>query len=799
MLTDIRRALRSLLRTPGFFVVAVVTLALGIGATTSLFTAVDAVLLRSLPFPEPDRLVMLWVDGTKRGFARQDFSNPADIADFNAQMPGVEAAGGWTGWGPTLIEGDTPERLAGGSVTHGYFDALRPAFALGRGFTKEEDVPNGPRVVVVTHAFWQRVMHGAADAIGKPVRLDGEPWTVVGVLPPSFQAPLLPDRDVFRPLQGDPAARGGFYLQVLARLKPGASIAAVDAEMDAVEARLGTAYPDANKDLSGYVQPLHEAVAENVRLQLLVLLGATLLVLLIACANLANLLLARAASRSRELAVRSAIGAGRWRVARQLLAEGVVLAGAGTVFGVVLAAFGTRWIATALPDAAALGDVSLDLRALGFAALAALASAMLFGLAPVFAAGRQNLTVALREGDRGAAGGRRGTRFREALVVATFGLALALTAGAGVFLKSLDRLETLDPGFRPEGALTFTMRLPPSTYPDAAALRPVLARLREELGALPGVTQVGLTSTMPLGDNDTDTSVGLAGQPADAEPVRAWYSQASTGYLEALGVRLLAGRTISDEDTDTAPCRIVINEAFARTHFAGRDPLAQRIALNPKAEQPTWCDVGGVVGDVRFFGLDTPQTPAIYLPMARFAARSFFVVLRGAGDPGTLAAPARAAVARVDSNLAIADVQPMTLLVANSLRTPRLVATLAGAFALLALVLAAVGVYGVISYAVGQRTRELGVRAALGASRRELLAGVLKRGVALAGAGIALGAVLAVVLGRVVQGLLYEVKALDPIVLLGVAALLAGVALLACLAPALRASRVDPMRALRDE
>jgi predicted permease len=796
-MTALKRIFRSLARTPGFTIVAVLTLALGIGATSAIFSAVDALLLRALPYPDADRLVMLWVDGRKLGFARQDYTNPTDLRDWET-LESVEALGAFTGWAPTVTGAGEPERVDGALVTQRYFDALGTPMQLGRGFVASEDVPNGPRVVVVSDRFWRRYLDASRDAIGRAVVLEGEPHTVVGVLPPGFEAPLMPDRAVYRPGQFELGGRGGYFLRVVARMKPGVAIEQAQREFSALHARLAAAYPDTNEDRDGYVQPLREAMTENVRLQLVVLLGATGLVLLIACANLANLMLARASSRARELAVRASLGADRRRLARQLLGESLVLSGLGALAGLAFAAIAIRWIGTALPPGVdAAGAPALDLRVLGFGTLAALAAGLAFGSAPAWIATRQDLVTTLRDGDRGSAGGRAGRRLREALVVCTFALALALTAGAGVFLKSLGRLTSLDPGFRPEGALSFTLRLPPATYPTPEANRALHDALRERLAALPGVEHVGLTSTLPLGDNNTDTGIRLEGMAADAEPLRVWFSMSTPGYLEALGTPVLRGRALTRDEIAGGPCRAVVNDAFARDYLPGREVLGARFSMG--SQEPVQCEIVGVAADVRFFGLDQPQTPAMYLPLAQFPARQFFVVVRGAGDVGALLPPIRREIAALDASLALGDVRPMTLLVRDALRTPRLVATLAGAFALLALVLAAVGVYGVIAYAVGLRTREFGVRAALGASRGELARSVLRRGLVLATAGIALGAVLALGLGRVVGALLYEVRATDPAVLAGVAALLGVVALAASLVPALRAARVDPMVALRNE
>ncbi len=797
-MSDLRRALRNLIRTPGFTFVAVLTLALGIGATTALFSTVDALLLRALPYADDARLVMLWVDARKLGMVQQEYTNPTDMQDWAKGLASIESLAGFTGWAPTITGAGEPERVDGALVTQRYFDVLQPAMQLGRGFQDGEDVPNGPRVVVVSDAFWKRMLGGAHDAVGRAVMLEGEPHTIVGVLPPAFEAPLMADREIYRPAQLELGGRGGYFLRVVARLAPGATGASAQQEFSALHARLAAAYPDTNKDRGGYVQPLRDAMTQGVRLQLLVLLGATALVLLIACANVANLLLSRASGRARELAVRASLGADRRRLVRQLLGESLVLSAIGALAGLALAWVVIRWIGSALPAGSAnAGLPSLDLRVLGFAVAASLGAGLVFGSAPALVATRQDLVTTLREGDRGSAGGRGGRRLRELLVVGTFALALALTVGAGLFLKSLGRLISLDPGFRPEGALVFGLRLPPSSYPTPEANRALHERLTERLGALPGVEHVGLTTTLPLGDNNTDTGVRLAGSAPDAEPLRVWFSMSTPGYLDALGTPVLRGRALSRDERADGPCGAVVNEAFARDYLPGRDAVGARFAMGSR--EPVACEIVGVARDVRFFGLDQPQTPAMYLPLAQFPGRQFFVVVRGQGGIAALLPSIRREIAALDPSLALADPQPLTLLVADSLRTPRLVATLTGAFAALALVLAAVGVYGVIAYAVSLRTREFGVRAALGARAGALLSSVLKRGLVLAFAGIALGAALALVLGRLIASLLYEVRAADPAVLGVVSLLLGAVALVASAVPAWRAARVDPTVALREE
>jgi putative ABC transport system permease protein len=794
----VRHALRTLARSPFFTLVAVLTLALGIGATTTIYSAVDAVLVRALPYPQGERLVALWVDGEKRGFVRQEFTNPADFGDWQAQLTTVESMAAWSAWTPTLTGDGEPAQLLGAQVSRRYFEVLGVAPLLGRGFTGEEDQPNGPAVAVVSHAFWRDVL-GAPSELGQRIDLNGTPHSVVGVMPPGFAAPLLANRQVWRPLQADlSTGRGGFFLRVFARLKPGVDVAAAQAEFAALQRRLAAQHPDSNYDLGAYVQPLHELLGENLRQQLLVLLAATALVLAIACANLANLLLARASHRSREFALRASLGASRGRIARQLLTESCLLGIAGALAGLAFAVLAVRAVGRLLPpEVTQIAPLAVDLRVAGFAALLALACGLLFGAAPALASARDDLAGRLRDSERGSSS-RAAQRLRAGLVVGTFAFALSLCVGAGLFLKSLNALQHTDPGFATAQVLSFRIMLPAARYEDAAALRPAYQRLVERLRAIPGVTAAGLGSTLPLAENNTDTRVYFEGALSLEEGQRLWFSQVDPGFLAALQVPIVAGRNLADSDHADGVRVAVVNRAFVDSYLPGRDPLGVRVAIG-SIEEPDWLEIVGVAGDVRFFGLDQAQTPSAYLPLAQFASRGLFVALGSHGDAAALLPQVRQALAEVDPQLALGQPMTMQARVEQALTTPRLIAALTAGFATLALLLAALGVYGVVAYTVATRTREFGVRLALGSTARRLLQLVLAGGLRLALAGVAVGTLLALALGRLLGGLLYEVEPFDPWVLLTVAALLAAVALLASLLPALRTLRIAPNTALRYE
>lgn len=793
---DLRHVLRGLGRSPLFTLLAVLILGLGIGASTAVYTAVDAVLLRALPYPGGDRLVALWVDARARDMPQQEWTNPADVADWQRGLASIEAMAAWSGWIPALTGRGEAVELPAMQVSRDYFRVLGVPLFKGRDFSAEDDVPNGPAVVVVSHSFWRDRL-GAPEALGQSVELNGVAHTVVGVTAPGFAAPLSADRQLWRPLQADPASgRGNHYLRVIARLAPGASVASAQEEFSALQQRLGEQYADTNAGFDGYVQPLHATLGDGLREQLLVLQAGTLLLLLIACANLASLLLARASVRAREYALRASLGASRGRIARQLLLESGLLGLAGAALGLLLAQAGAQLMAGALPaEVSQLNPLQVDLRVVAVATVLALGSGLLFGTAPALLAARQDLNAVLQRGER-AGVNPAGLRARGALVALTFALALALCVGAGLFLRSLQALQDVDPGFTADRALSLRLLLPRGRYVDEDALRRAHAALRERIAAVPGVEAVGMTSTLPLGEGNSDTTVRLDGDAGDVER-RLWFSQVDPGYLSAMQTPLREGRGIGVDDRAGGPVAVVVNQAFVHDYLGGGAALGKRVNFG-SVEAPRWAEIVGVAGDVRFFGLAEAQTPSAYIALDQFPARSLYLLVRSAGDPETLLPALRAAVAEIDPLLATT---PMTMQarLQRSLATPRMVAVLGGGFAALAALLAAVGVYGVIAFVVNSRVREFGVRLALGAQAGQLLRHVLGLGLRLALPGVALGLGLALLLGRGLGGLLYGVEAHDPLVLGAGVLLLGGVALVACLLPGLQASRVAPMQALRQE
>jgi predicted permease len=797
---DVRHLLRGLWRTPVFTIVTLLTLALAIGANTAVFSLVDQTLLRPLPYLQPDRLVAIWADLSSAGLPRNDWTNPADFADWREQSTGIEDMAAYGGTRPALTGMGDARQLFGASVTHPFFDVLGARMQIGRGFGADEDVPNGPDVAVISQALWQSEFAGDPDILRRTFTLDGEPYGIIGVLPQGFSFPFLPATDVWMPLQAERAGRGNAFLRVVGRLAPGVSLESAAADMATIAASLADEYPETNKDTGVFVQPLKEAVVDDVRLRLLVLWAAVGLVLLIACVNIANLLLVRSVARMHELAIRGTLGARRSSLMALVVMESAVLSLGGALLGLVLAKLAVHVLYRQLPDGIS-GFVApqIDLRAFLVTQLAGLVTGVMFGLIPGLRAGGADPAGALRGG--GGSGHTPVTsRTRNSLVVANFALALALTLGAGLFAKSLIRLEAVDPGFRTDGVLTATLSLPRASYENADALRAFQNSLEERLAALPGVRAAGFTHSLPLADSNTDTNLLIEGRPTNRRDGRAhvWYSIVTPGYFDALQIRGVDGRVFTEQEQRADAAGIVVNEAFVREYLDGADAVGVRVSP-AGAEDGDWLTIVGVVDDVRFFSVDRRQTPAAYLPMQRFPQRRIFIALQGSGNPNLLAGPLRDAVASLDSNVALDDLQPMAALVDASLQPARSTTILIGSFAGAALLIAVIGVYGAISYSAAQRRREFGVRMALGASGGAVLRLVLRQGILLASTGLLLGLAIAAGLSRSFGALLYDVHPMDPSVVVGVASLLLAVALVATLVPAWRAARTQPMRVLREE
>jgi predicted permease len=807
LVEDLRQDLyfgaRTLLKRPGFTLVAVATLALGIGANTAIFSIVNGVLLRPLPYPEPERLErVLQQNSPTNRFG-------ISVADFQALEKEYRQADGlaaFTQRAVTLTGGERPEQLKATFATAGFFRTLGVSAARGRTFLPGEDKPDTDQVVVVSQGFWRRRLGAQPEAIGRRLTLDGVGYTVIGVMPPGFVSPEGTAPDLWPILQlQPPKRRGPFNLRVIARRGAGVSEQRGREELQRV-ARVAYeqwahTFDDAN---ATYVSvPLKQALVGNVGTTLLVLLGAVGCVLLLASVNVANLLLARATARQREIAIRAALGAGRARLLRQLFTESLLLAALGGAAGLLLAVWGVDALLALSPESIPrLDEISVDGRVLGFAALGTFLSCLVFGLLPALYSVSPDLEGPLKGGGRGGSEvpGRR--RLRELLVVAEFALALPLLVGAGLMLNSFMRLQRVEPGFDSSRLLTMRVPLPAQKYPKTEQAVGFNEELVRRAQALPGVQSASVSSNLPLDSFIDSNNFELESRPTPPGQSQEVAENMAVGpdYFRTLGIPLLKGRYLSERDAGEAPPVMVVSEAFARRYFPGGEAVGTRLKTGG-CKECEWTTVVGVVGDVKDRGLGAEIAPAMYVPFVQepVNVRMMNLVLRVEGDPSNLVPTVRREVNDIDPDLALADIKTMEQLVSESLGQSRYRGVLLGVFAAVALALAAVGIYGVIAYAVGQRTREIGIRIALGARRRDIFRLVVGHGMALSLVGVAVGVAASLVLSRFLSSLLYEVSSTDPATFASVVLLLIAVALLACSIPARRATRVDPLNALRHE
>ncbi|HYY97748.1 MAG TPA: ABC transporter permease [Pyrinomonadaceae bacterium] len=802
---DLRYGLRALRKHPGFTAVAVTALALGIGANTAIFSVVNTVLLRPLPYKDPDRLVMVWEDDTKHGYPR-DTPAAANYVDWREQNGVFEGMAALADQSFNLTGMGDPERLEGKRASANLFNILGVEPLLGRGFLPEDDQPGAGRVVVLSHGLWQRRFGADPKVIGRALELNGQSYTVVGVMPPSFQFPS-PEDELWVPIaftQQEAASRGRHYLNVVARMKPGVSVEQAQAEMSTIAARLQQQYPDYNTELGAVVVPLHEQVVGDIRPALLVLLGAVGFVLLVACANVANLLLARAAARQKEIALRVALGASRARLVRQFLTESVLLAALGGVVGLLLALWGVNLLKAFIPDSISqVKAIAVDAKVLGFTLLVSLLTGLIFGLAPATQSSNFNLNETLKEGGRDTASGSRGKRIRSLLVVAEVAVSLVLLIGAGLLINSFLRLRSVEPGFKPGNLLTMGVELSEQKYPDLARRTAFYDDLISRVEALPGVRSASVTNWIPLVSQGDSVGVSVDGLPDPGPGKKPIVVTRIVGphYFKTMGIQLVRGRDFDErQDRVDAPAVVVVSEATARRFWPGEDPVGKRITPGTPTTPEDWCQVIGVVKDVRQFDLAAEPRPQMYLnyPQADFFAPRHLVVSTSV-DPLGLAGAVRKAVWEIDRDQPVSNVRTMEDVLSESLARQRFSMLLLGVFAGLALVLAAVGLYGVMSYTVAQRTREIGVRMALGAQTGHVLRLVVAQGLKLALVGVALGLVAAFMLTRVMSSLLFGVSPTDPATLAVISLVLVGVALLASYIPARRATKVDPLVALRHE
>jgi putative ABC transport system permease protein len=800
LLHDLRSAFRALRHHPGFTLTAVLTLGLGIGANVAIFSVVNAVLLRPLPFEQPDRLVRVW--GMHPQIGHESASLP-DFLDWRAQTPSLASLSALSNTRFTLTGTGEPQMIRGAFVTADFFRTLGVAPLRGRTFATGEDRRAAARVVVLGEGLWRRRFGADPAVLGRSIQLNGAAYTVVGIAPASarIQGPV----DAWATLATDTAlGRRSDFLHVVGRLKPGASLARAQEEMTTVARRLSERYPETNTSWSVDVQPLRDAMVGPVRPALLLFMVAVGLVLLIACANVANLMLARAAAREHEVVIRTALGASRSRLLRQLLTESVVLALLGGSFGVVLAMWGVQALGTielgTLPRA---DEIGLDGRVLAFALALSVATGLLFGLAPAARLAGRTISGGLRDGSRSVAGGPALRSLRGALVLGEVAMAFVLLVGSGLLVRSFDRLLRVEPGFRTDGLFTARLLLPRTRYADEAKQAAFLGQVVDRLSAMPSVRSAAVVSDAPLGDSPPYVSFSIQGQPAP--PAGTVHDvelfSASPAYFGTLEIPLVQGRLFDGSDRSDAPPVAVVNQEAARRYFGGRSPVGARLTFDePTDSAVQWMTVVGVVGDIHHASLGEPPYPQVYLPVAQSPGRWVVLVARTDGrDPLALGPATRRAVSSLDPDLALSELSTMEQRISDTTARPRVSAIVLGSFAVTALLLAAIGIYGVVSYGVLQRTRELGIRMALGAGEGTVLAMVLRQGMAPVVLGIAVGIAAAWAATRVLRGLLFQVGATDPVTFLAVTIFLGVAALLACYLPARRAARSDPVIALRAE
>jgi putative ABC transport system permease protein len=802
---DIRYGLRQLLKSPGFTAVAVLTLALGIGANTAVFTVANGVLIRNLPYKDPQQLALLWSIG--RDGDKRDQLSFTDIDDYRSQNHVFENVVAFGDWSATFTGAGDPSRIPGMQVGDGYLSLMRVKPILGRDFLPEEQIEGRDQVIVLTYGLWKSRFAGDPNVVGKKVTLNGKPYAIVGVTPKDF--PMLPvtlvdgPAQFYRPLaeKHEDKERLSRHLRAIARLKAGASVRQAQSDLEVINHGLAKQFPDEYATTGIRAVNLRDDIASGLRPALLVLLGAIGFLLLIACANLSNLLLVRAIGRQKEVAIRSALGASRARLVQQVLIESVLLALCGGLAGIFLAFWGTKIIvAIGVRVIPQLVGVSLDSRVLAFTAGLSLLTGLLFGSVPALRVSAASISDTLKDGARSVSAGH--DTFRGALAIGEIALSLVLLAGAGLLLRSFGKLCGVDPGFRSDRILTMDIGLPDAKYPEGTAKPLVFYReLLAEINALPGVECAGAVSVLPLGGNFD--AAGTEPEGFIHAPGQLPYPEryiVTPGYLRALGIRLTRGRTFTEADNEGAPLVAMVSSTAAQRWWPNQDPIGRHIKVPgfDLSPQP-WRTIVGVVHDVKQAALDAPATMQVYLPHAQYKIGYLTLVVRTKSDPLSLADQVRRQVMKEDPDQAVSNIASMDQVLSDSIASHRFSAALLGTLAVLGLLLASVGVYGVISYGVSQRVREIGIRMALGARQGDVLALVVGQGMKLLLLGVATGTFLALLLIPVMSNLLFGVKPDDPVTFAGSAAFLALIGVLACYIPARRATNVDPVVALRSE
>lgn len=803
---DLRYGVRMLAKKPGFTLLAVLTLALGIGANTAIFSVVNGVLLKPLPYREPEQLIRLF----ERSDRQPRFPmSPGDFQDYRDRNQTLSGLALYTRQDLELSDPARPERWVAMQITAGFFELLGQKPMLGREFTRQDEAPGANQVVILSNALWRRRFNGDSKIVGQSITLLGRPFTVVGVLPPGVQhvggdyrsTPHGESVDAWWPVElPAQAIRFAHYLNAIGRIKPGVTLEQADADLNLIARQLAEQFPNTNQGWTIAVRSLHEEIVGRSRALLWVLLGVVFFVLLIACVNIANLLLARATSREREIAVRAALGARPGRIVRQMLTESLLLALLGGIVGVGLSQWAIDAVRSLGPEQLPrLQAIAIDGRILLFTLGVAVVTGILFGLAPALHARGIHLNELMKEGGRSGVGSRQ-RRLRDALVVAEVALALALLVGAGLLMRSFLKLQQTDAGFRPDRVLTASLSLPRARYNDATKAIAFHDRLLEKMSALPGVQSAGLTSDLPWTGYDENAGFSIEGKsfpPNDGPSGR--YHYVSADYFRTIGTPLIAGRFFSSVDRKDAPRALLINQSLAERYWPGESAVGKRITFASKPTEKDWLTIVGVVGDVKDFPTSPAAEPAFYLAMSQSFDPRIFLAVRSAVEPLKMAETVRGALREIDPELPIADVRTLDSVASAAVGGQRFALWLVGLFAALAVGLASIGVYSVLTFLVEQRTHEIGVRMALGAGLGDVLSLTLRQGMKPVLGGIALGVAICFGITRLLKGLLFEVSATDPLTITVVAVSLAVVALFACYLPARRAARIDPMIALRCE
>jgi len=794
-----KAAIRNLLQKPGLNALVIVALALGLGANTAVFSVVNGVLFTPFAFEEIENLLI--IRDTKLPQFPEFSVSPGNFIDWQKSATAFENMGAWSNTRFNLLEGSEPEALRGVFVTASLLPTVRVKPMIGRAFLPEEDQVGKSNVVILSHRLWQRRFASDAAVLGRSVNLSGRSYTVVGVMPPKQSFPNS-DIDLWTPIAFDGATlqnHGSHYLGAVARLKNGVSFEKATGELETIARRLEEAYPNSNKGWGVKTIPLVEVSVGTVRQSLWILLGAVAFVLLIACANVANLLLVRSNARQREMAIRVAIGASRWQVMRQVLTESLMLSLLGGAAGLMLANWGIDALLTLAPTVLPrTQEIRLDATVFSFTFLISVATGLMFGLLPALQSSTPNLNDALKEGGRGSVTSRRRQRVRHILVVSEVGLSMILLVGAGLLIRSFNRLEQVNPGFDPRNALAVSMSLPSTKYAQEDDRRRFVSRVLEEVQSIPGVQAAGVGHVAPF-NSDWVVSIIVDGRPrpAPGESLSTNYYSVTPQYFKAMGIPLKSGRLFADSDTKDSPRVAVISESFAKRLFPNEDPIGKRVILTQGPE--AWREIVGIVGDVKHYGLDRETTLQAYEPFMQIPFSGLTFIVRAEGDLSSVSSAIRARVRSVDKDQPIITLRPMDEVVAASIGQRRFSTVLLTAFAGIALLLASVGLYGVMAYLVTQRTHEIGLRMALGAPRVNVLRLILGQGMLLTIIGLAVGLAGAFALTRLMGTMLFEVTATDPITFAGIPFVLAAVALLACYVPARRATKVDPIIALRYE